>query len=229
MPDTNIFMVQKVADGLGELTNEVVFIGGSVAELYATDPAASEIRPTLDVDCVMELGSRLQHARLEENLRAKGFVNDKSQGAPICRWIYRDIVVDVMPSDAAILGFSNRWYEEGIYNRIRKVLPGGMEIFIFPSEYYLATKFEAYKGRGGEDLRQSHDFEDIIYIMDNCLNLLENIRGANEGVKLYLKAECQSLLENRGLGEGISCALPHGSGDERPKIIEDLIRNIAEI
>ena len=168
MPSTNTAMLQTVANGLGELKNDMVFIGGAVAELYANDPAAFDIRPTLDVDCVIELSSRIEHARLEEDLRAKGFVNDISQGAPICRWVYKNVKVDVMPTDSTILGFSNIWYVEGIENKIIKTLPDGTEIFVFPPEYYLAVKFEAYKGRGGNDIRQSQDFEDIIYILDNC-------------------------------------------------------------
>ncbi len=55
MPSTNIEMLQIVAMGLGELKEEVVFVGGAVAELYADDPAASDIRPTKDVDCVIDL------------------------------------------------------------------------------------------------------------------------------------------------------------------------------
>ena len=109
MPNTNINMLQTVANGLGELKNDMVFVGGAVAELYVSDPAACDIRPTLDVDCVIGLSTRLAFYRLEENLRTKGFANDTSSGAPICRWIYKDIKVDVMPTDENILGFSNRW------------------------------------------------------------------------------------------------------------------------
>ena len=58
MPGANINMLQIVANGLAELKDDMVFIGGAVAELYADDPAASDIRPTLDVDCVIELSSR---------------------------------------------------------------------------------------------------------------------------------------------------------------------------
>jgi hypothetical protein len=77
-------MLQTVANGLGELKKDNVFVGGALAELYANVPAASDIRPTLDVDCVIELRTRLQHSRLEENLRTRKFVNDTSKGAPIC-------------------------------------------------------------------------------------------------------------------------------------------------
>ena len=229
MPNTNITMLQIVANGLGELKEDMVFVGGAVAELYADDPAASDIRPTLDVDCVIELSSRIEYAELEERLRKKGFANDTSEGAPICRWVYNNVKVDVMPTDENILGFSNRWYEEGIENKITKTLQDGTEIFVFPPEYYLAAKFEAHNSRGGNDLRQSHDFEDIIYLLVNCPGLLEKITNANTNVKAYLKEECENLIENVNLTEGIECALPYGSGDERAEIVEDLINAIAEI
>ena len=226
MPSTNIIMLQTVANGLGELKDEMVFVGGAVAELYADNPAASEIRPTIDVDCVIEISSRLEFAKLEENLRARGFKNDT---AIICRWIYKDIKVDVMPTDSDVLGFSNRWYEEGIEIKIQKTLPDGTEVFVFPPEYYLAAKFEAHNSRGGNDLRQSHDFEDIIYILDNCSNIVDNINASNQSVKEYLKSECQKLLENPNITEGIESALPYGSGEESSDILGMLIREIAEM
>lgn len=229
MPSANIIMLQTVANGLGELKDEMVFVGGVVAELYADNPAASEIRPTLDVDCVIEISSRLQFAKMEENLRTRGFKNDTSEGAPICRWIYKDIKVDVMPTDSDVLGFSNRWYEEGIEIKIQKTLPDGTEIFVFPPEYYLAAKFEAHNSRGGNDLRQSHDFEDIIYILDNCSDMLDDINASNPSVKKYLKSECQKLWKNPNITEGIETALPYGAGEESSDILGMFIREIAEI
>ncbi|MDX9854422.1 MAG: hypothetical protein RBS81_11620 [Tenuifilaceae bacterium] len=229
MPSSNIMMLQTVANGLGELKDEMVFVGGAVAELYADNPAASEIRPTIDVDCVIEIRSRLQFAKMEENLRTRGFKNDTSDGAPICRWIYKDIKVDVMPTNSDVLGFTNRWYEEGIGIKMQKMLPDGTGVFVFPPEYYLAAKFEAHNSRGGNDLRQSHDFEDIVYILDNCSNILDNIRTSNSSVKEYLKSECRKLLENPNITEGIESALPYGSGEESGEILGMLIREIAEV
>ena len=108
MPSTNIEMLQIIANGLEELKDEVVFVGGVVAELYAGDPTTSDIRPTKDVDCIIELKSKIEHARLEEILRAKGFAHDISKDAPICRMIYQDIKVDIMPTGESILGFGNK-------------------------------------------------------------------------------------------------------------------------
>jgi predicted nucleotidyltransferase len=222
-------MLQTVATGLAELKDDVVFVGGAVAELYANDPAASDIRPTIDVDCVIELGSRTEHAKLEENLRAKGFANDISPDAPNCRFVYEEIKVDVMPTDPDILGFSNKWYTEGIENKITKVLPDGTNIFVFNPEYYLAAKLEAHKDRGGDDLRTSHDFEDIIYILENCIDIVENIGAANASVKAYLKTEFSNLLDNDNITEGIEVALPYGSDSDSTEIIEELMQSIAEI
>lgn len=229
MPENNISMLQTVADGLGNLKDSMVFVGGAVAELYAKNPELSDIRPTLDVDCVIELHSKSALEKLDHDLRALGFINDTSKGAPICRWVYQDILVDVIPSDSDLLGFTNLWYQEGIENKIIKTLPNGTQIFVFPPEYYLAAKIEAHKGRGGSDLRQSHDFEDIIYILDNCAGLLTSISNANERVKAFLKDEFSMLLKNEGLTEGIESALPFGSEKEATEIILDLIQNIAKI
>lgn len=134
-----------------------------------------------------------------------------------------------MPSDSEVLGFTNKWYAEGIENKITKILPDGTNIFVFTPEYYFAAKFEAHKDRGGDDLWQSHDFEDIIYIIENCSELLDNISNANTTVKTYLKEECANLLNNEGLTEGIESALSYGSDEEATELIMELIQNIADI
>ena len=46
---------------------------------------------------------------------------------------------------------------------------------------------------------------------------------------MYLKEECQNLLENPNITEGIESALPYGSGEEGTDIISELIQSIAEI
>jgi len=229
MLKSNSYMLEAVANGLAYLKEEMVFAGGAVAELYASNPEATDIRPTLDVDCVIEIHSYSAHTEVEDKLRSLGFVNDTTQGAPICRWNYQDILVDIMPSDSEVLGFSNRWYKEGIKNKISKKLPNGTDIFVFSPEYYLAAKFEANKGRGGSDLRQSHDFEDIIYILDNCAELLDSISKTNETVKIYLKEECTNLLNNKGLVEGIESSLPFGSEKEATDIIIQRIQKIGDV
>lgn len=220
----NTEMLAVVASGLGEMKNEVVFVGGSVVELYANDPAASDIRATLDVDCVVEIRSRLKYYELEERLRTKGFHNDTTPGAPVCRWIYKHTVVDVMPIDDNILGFSNQWYKGGVENKVSRDLPDGTSIFIFPAPYYLGTKFEAMLSRGGNDLRMSHDFEDIVYILDNTTDIVEQISITDAPLKNYLASQFKTLLANSNIEEAIECALPYGA-DERVNYIFEILSN----
>jgi hypothetical protein len=161
----NIEKVQFVAQRLGELKEQVVFVGGSVAELYADDPEISDIRSTIDVDCVvdLEISTYIKYSKLEEKLRNLGFHNDTSENAPICRKICQGIIVDFMPVNPDILGFSNVWYKDGVENKIEKTLPNGTTVVILPVEYDGATKVEALLSRGGRDIRGSHDWEDIVY------------------------------------------------------------------
>lgn len=49
-----------------------------------------------------------------------------------------------------------------------------------PVTYYLASKFEALNSRGGTDYRGAKDFEDIIYVVNSCLNLKEEIDKADD-------------------------------------------------
>lgn len=167
MLNSHVEAVKTIAEGLGELNDEVVFVGGAVTEFYASMPGAGEIRVTLDVDCVIEISTKMEYEALEELLRSKGFQHDTTEGAPVCRWIFKSVFVDIMPTNEEILGFSNKWYLAGIENKKIYPLSKSFNINLFHIEYLLASKIEAIKNRGGNDLRQSHDFEDIVFLLEN--------------------------------------------------------------
>ena len=114
--DINIRMIIDVAKRLGDLRDKVVFVGGCATGLFITDPAIPEIRATQDVDVIVEVASRMAYYRLEEELRLRGFKQDMSENAPVCRWLVDVIKVDIMPTQEEILGFSNRWYLHAIKN-----------------------------------------------------------------------------------------------------------------
>jgi len=222
---SNIQLLTAVAKGLGHLCPKVVFVGGAVTELYATDNAVSEIRPTDDVDCVVELVSYSAFTQIEKELRGLNFKNDMDSNI-ICRWIYRGIKVDVMPDDAKIMGFSNPWYKEGIRNSIPYILEEELIIRIFSTAWFLASKMAALADRGRYNFRTSTDFEDIIFVIDSRPELAEELKTVDENVKYYIKSEFQKYLLNPGISEGIFCALPHDSGKER---IEQVRKNMIRI
>lgn len=219
---SNINRLKVIAAGLGDLCRDVVFVGGSVAELYADDPAATDIRPTMDVDCVIELATYGCLQEFEDLLRKRGFVNDIESGV-ICRWKYDGETVDIMPDRDSILGFTNCWYQPGFQHRTICALPDGAVIYILPPLYYLATKIEAIKGRGGDDLRFSHDFEDLIYVLNNRQDITSLFdKEHDDALTTYISSWASGLLIRPNCREEIECMLPYGDYGRVDYIIEIL-------
>ena len=159
-------MLEMVAKGLGKFKEEVVFVGGTTTAFYVDDPAAPEARPTNDVDCIVEIASTGDYYKIEKDLRTLGFKNSMEPRSPLCRWNYKGVIVDVMPTNGDILGFSNQWYPDGIKNKIQVTLPSGSQVYILTLPYFLATKMEAYQDRGKNDPRLSRDIEDVLAVID---------------------------------------------------------------
>jgi len=198
-----IEMMEVVATGLGDLLDKVVFVGGATTSLYYVDQAAQRVRPTKDIDCIVETVGRLRFNEFEEQLRQRGFRNDMTPGAPLCRWIYKGVIVDVMPIDEKILGFSNKWYEEGMAKAKKVRLPSGKEVSILELPYFVATKIEAYKNRGGGDYRMSHDIEDVITVLDSQIDF-EKMYQASGTLKQYLQQEFKEYVGDEQFLESIS-------------------------
>lgn len=157
--DPNRQMVIEVAKRLGPLCNDVVFLGGAATGLLLTDPAAAPVRATDDVDVVVEIGSQREYHALGASLRARGFREDDSEGAPICRWIADGLKLDAMPADPTVLGFSNKWYRTSLEAAEPMVLEEGEAIRLISAPCFLGTKLEAFYGRGQGDYLAA-DLED---------------------------------------------------------------------
>lgn len=199
----NYDMLKFACETLGELTNEVVFVGGATTCLYVDPDISEEIRPTEDVDCVIEITTKGEYDRFQEKLRAKGFTHDTSKGAPICRFKFHDLLtLDVMPNDKKILGFTNSWYDEGVKNKELKSL-GDKKIFAFSLPYFLASKHEAYLGRGQTDPRISSDLEDIILIIDGIKNFDLAQYNTSTKLKNYLSDMGKTFVANKFIQEAI--------------------------
>jgi hypothetical protein len=60
-------------NALGELSRQVVFVGGATTTLYIDDPAAPASVATTDTDYVVEISGILSLEKLEKKLRILGF------------------------------------------------------------------------------------------------------------------------------------------------------------
>jgi hypothetical protein len=120
MRDPNLEQLIAAADALRPLLPELMFVGGCVTGLLITDEAAAEPRGTIDVDAIAEIRSYTQYAEFGDRLRCPGFNEDTSEGAPLCRWIQSETILDIMPLDENILGFSNGWYKAAMKAPVTK-------------------------------------------------------------------------------------------------------------
>lgn len=220
-------MLAVVARGLRELKDRVVFVGGATVDLYIDNPAGAPLRTTDDVDCVIAIASRVEYIKLEERLRALGFSHPLDDPkAPICRWRYSHILVDVMPLDEAVLGFSNRWYPEGAERAESRTLPDGQEVAVFTLPYFLASKIEAFRGRGKGDFYGSEDIEDIVSVLDGSDDVLGKLAGASESAKAYIKKEFRALMGDESFAQSVQGHLGPQGGSGRARGVLNLMGEI---
>lgn len=220
-------MILKVAKELpATLLKQVVFVGGSIVSLLITDEAASYVRVTQDVDMVVNVAGRIEFYRLENQLREAGFEQVIEEDAPICRWRINNIKVDIMPCDQDILGFSNKWYNETINNATKMILES-IEIRLASAPYFLATKVEAFLGRGNNDFMGSSDMEDIITIIDGRAEIIQEIKTTETDLQQYLHKVFQDWLKQGNFINALPGLLPPDlASQERLPIIVERIKAI---
>lgn len=224
-------MMERVAEQLGgPLRDKLVFVGGAVAGLLITDLGQPAIRPTEDVDLIFHAAGRADHRRIETALRQRGFVNDISKDAPICRWRVGGITVDVMPTIENILGFSNHWYPLALATAQPARLPSGTTIRLVTAPVFIATKFEAFDNRGKGDYLFSHDLGDVVSVIDGRDALVEECRDADTELKDYLRNRIGGLLASSAFLAALPGHLPgDAASQERLPDLEAKLRLLADL
>jgi Nucleotidyl transferase AbiEii toxin, Type IV TA system len=219
----NIRMLELAAEHLDSLVGEVVFVGGATVELWITDEAAPEFRPTDDIDVIAEITTTRDYHRFEKRVRELGLENDQ-QGGVICRFKHPDsgVLLDVMPTKASILGFENRWQGEAFPHAIDVALPSGKSIRTIPPPYLLATKIEAFKTRGKGDLYGSRDFGDVVALIDGREELTAEVANAPAALREYVAGQLSELSRYPVFDNGLEGALP--SSPETRARVELVIR-----
>lgn len=206
---TNKVRIKAVSNALGVLKEKVVFVGGATISLYP-DRQVFEVRPTDDVDVIIEILNYHNRAELEALLRSIGFSHDIESGV-ICRYRIQGIIVDIMPTNDPSIGFSNKWYSEGFTQAINYEIDERCTVKILSAPYFIATKLEAFKDRGKGYGITSTDFEDIVYVLENRQGIWEEMNNAGEDIKAYLRSEFLNLLNNPDIFEWIDGHVERGS------------------
>lgn len=214
----NLKMLEQAIEHLEQLLDEVVFVGGATVELWVTDAAAPEFRPTTDIDVIVEVTTRLDYYRFEEKVRRAGFQND-DRSRVICRFRHPEsgLLLDVMPTEASILGFENRWQKEAFAHAVDASLPSGGKIRAIPPAFLLGTKLEAFATRGKSDFLGSRDFSDLVALIDGREELVEDVAAAPGPLQVYIGDQFLHLAQHRDFERGLEGALPPGP-DSRGRV-----------
>ena len=219
----NLRMVATVAKALQELRQRMIFVGGAVISLYTDDPAADEVRPTSDIDMTIQLTGFSEWAAIQKRFKELGFHPDPN-GHAICSYLHKNISIDIMPAEDGPIGKANRWYMPG-FRYIQQVPVEDVTIKILSAPYFLASKFEAFHSRGG-DYRTSYDFEDIMYVIDNRLSIVEEVRKADTEVRTFLEQEFKTVVSTPYTEEIIRSQIHPFIADERYPLILEKINQI---
>jgi predicted nucleotidyltransferase len=221
-------MLASVAQALGdELLQRVAFVGGCVVGLLLTDTySRQQVRTTDDVDLIVDVVSYAEYTQLEKHLRSRGFVVSM-QDEINCRWRLGGLIVDVMPANEKILGYSNRWYRQALATAEWHGLTGGARLRVVRAPYFLGTKLDAYKGRGGGDLLSSRDIEDLLNLVDGRESLVDELAEGEAALRDYVATEVAGLLEHKDIEYAVQ-SVTNGNAD-RGEVLFERMTDIAQL
>lgn len=180
-------MLINVAEALGsDLLDSVAFLGGCATGLHVTDAATmNDIRMTDDVDLVVSAVGYSAWSTLQKTLRSRGF-KENMNASYTCSMQLGELQVDFLPDDEAALGFTCQWYKEGLVHAIKYPLTESIYIKLLNAPYFIATKIDAYYGRGNNDLLASKDIQDIFSVIDGREELTLEVQQSDPSLQLFI-------------------------------------------
>ena len=196
MADPNLDLLLAMARALGPLRERLVFVGGCATGLLVSNPAAADVRATEDVDAIVEVQTLAGYHALRPQLTARGFKQTMEDNTPPFRWFWQSLQLDLVPLDAKVLGFANRWYSPGFAAAVERELAPRVSLRHLTAPYFLATKFEAFNDRGGNDVYLSHDLEDILTVVDGRAEVVAELADAPAPVRAHVVAQVRMLLHH---------------------------------
>lgn len=223
MAEVPLASLKALARELGSLGIDYVFTGGSIVGLLLDDPDLNPMRPTDDVDMIVEVVSRRDYSRFEERMREKGFQNDVRRGAPMCRWIYDTLTVDIMPVAGSFIGLNTAWFDHALESALEQTVDGEL-LRVVSAPAFVATKLAAFNDRGKGDFYGSHDLEDIIAVVDGREVLVAEVASAAEPLREFVRSEISNLLSNSDFLDALPAHLPPDAGSQArlPLLLEKL-------
>jgi predicted nucleotidyltransferase len=207
-------VLADVAQKLDSLGLNYAFVGGSIVEFLLDNQGLSPVRPTDDIDIIVEVLTNRRYSDIEQKLRAAGFQHDTTQGAPICRWLHNGMKIDVMPTDGGLIGLNTQWFSEALATAQPKLVLG-VKIPLISPVAFIATKLAAFADRGKGDYYGSHDLEDIITVIDGRAAISEEIAASPAALRAFVTSRIREFLADDFFLESLSGHLPTDHASQR--------------
>jgi hypothetical protein len=226
MPPPNLGALRAVAGRLDGLGLDYAFVGGSIVNLLLDHPDLSPARPTDDVDVILEVVTAERYSDVEVWIRGLGFEHDMSPGAPLCRWVLGNLMVDIMPTEGAALGLNTAWFKEALATATEQVVAHTKLKLVSPVGF-LATKYVAFLDRGEGDYYGSPDIEDFITVIDGRERIVGDVDQAPSDLRRYVIGAVNSLTATDAFNEALSGHLPADAASQGR--LPSLRQKLAEI
>lgn len=202
----DVLRLVSVARDLGDLRERVVFIGGAVIPLLATEQVLGRIRATSDVDAIAATRSYADADALAGAMRGARFTPDVG-GAHLHRWRSpHGVIFDLVPAgrhaggtgsavDLAVLASPLVTMANQI--RIRHAGPAAM----------VALKWHAYRDRGDGQPIYSHDVQDMVALLAERPQLVAECQEAPPPIGRSAMAALQALAQDPDLDDILAAHL----------------------
>ncbi len=223
----NTWMLQFVAEQLGPLKDEVVFLGGAVIPFLLTAPHVPMTRFTKDIDIIFDPDTREALFAFEDELRDRGF--KKCVNAAVCQWVVNNVYIDVLPSDPEVIGFDNRWCAEAEQHAIRVHIGNGMHINVVPGHCFLGLKLSAFLRRGKRNYVHSYDIADLLLVLGGRDEIEKEVQTqASPPLKKFIIGELKNI--HRAVNGSPGKTLQAFKGDRaHRKVIQTALERIENI
>jgi predicted nucleotidyltransferase len=221
-------MLMLVVSRLAPLMDRFVFLGGVVTELFVTMPGMAGTRQTKDVDIVVDVLNLGEYSEtLREQFLKLGLREDVREGAPVCRWLLDDLIVDIMPTRGNILGFSSEWHQLAYDTARPFLLPDGTSIRLVTPACFLATKLAAFGDRGRHNPIASHDLEDMITVIDGRREIVTELAAAPSELRAYIADRLSHFLARSDAAVLVAAQLmPDSDSQDRLPFVLERIRSL---
>ena len=207
---------------------EFAFLGGSVLSLLVTNPDVDAVRVTKDVDVMMNIRTRSEFHKADKMLERLGFRHDTREDAPICRWVYEDVTVDVLPTTEDVLGWNSKWFAEAL-DESAQITLGKRKVRVVTAPYFVALKLEAFEYRGAGDFVMSADFEDVICLFNGRDEIVDEI-AACDRLRAGLAEKFSAYLSSSGIEDAVEGFVQTESDPEvRKEKILGMFRTVANL